>query len=441
MKIISIIQDVYFNKKPFRSSDYEKGRKYFIYEGSTSMIIFALAGGAFISGFANSLGATDGFNGIIGAIPALTGVIQIFSALFFEKREHRKLLITLFAFLGRLLFGAIFLIPIFILNKEISLNMLLFIYTIAFLLLGFVGPPISGWLVDLTPENIRGKYLARKDAVSLAFVTVATLAFGKLLDIFRNNNHESRGFIVIGVGLFILAFCELFFLSSIKEPLVNKKDDSITLRKSILEPIMNKSFRKVVILFMVWNIALFIALPFFSVYMVTRLHLSYTYIMIMGLIGAIVRVLVVKYWGNLADTKSWEQATKYSIATLALCHFSWFFVNNQTAYILVPIMNVLGGIAWGGVSIALFNIQFLYAPKETRTIYIGGCAAYGGVIGFASTILGSKILDALSPYKISIRGFEFSNMQIIFLISGILLGLCSIYVHKFIEKKPEIYLP
>ena len=117
MKIISIIQDVYFNKKPFRSSDYEKGRKYFIYEGSTSMIIFALAGGAFISGFANSLGATDGFNGIIGAIPALTGVIQIFSALFFEKREHRKLLITLFAFLGRLLFGAIFLIPIFIFNK------------------------------------------------------------------------------------------------------------------------------------------------------------------------------------------------------------------------------------------------------------------------------------------------------------------------------------
>lgn len=434
MKIISVIQEVYFNKKPLKSSDYEKGRKYFIYEGSTSMIIFALAGGAFISGFANSLGATDGFNGIIGAIPALTGVIQIFSSLFFEKIEHRKFLISLFAFLGRFLFGVMFLIPMFIFNKGISLYSLLFIYTIAFLLLGFVGPPVSGWLVDLTPENIRGKYLARKDAVSLAFVTVATLAFGKILDIFRNNNYEYIGFITIGIGLILLAFCELYFLSSIKEPLVNKKNNSVTLKKAILEPIMNKVFRKVVVLFVFWNISLFVALPFFSVYMVTRLHLSYTYIMIMGLISAVARVLVVKYWGNLADNKSWEKTTKYSILTLALCHFSWFFVNNQTAYILVPIMNVLGGIAWGGVSIALFNIQFLYAPKESRTIYIGGCAAYGGVIGFISTIIGSQILNALSHYNIIIKGFEISNMQIIFLISGILLGVCSLYVHKFIEK-------
>jgi len=434
MKIISIIQDVYFNKNPLKLSDYEKGRKYFIYEGSTSMIIFSLAGGAFISGFANSLGATDGFNGIIGAIPALTGVIQIFSSIFFEKIEHRKLLISLFSFLGRFLFGVMFLIPMFILNKGISLYTLLFIYTIAFLLMGFVGPSISGWLVDLTPENIRGKYLARKDAISLAFVTVATLAFGKALDLFRNNNYEHVGFIIIGVGLIILAFLQLYFLSSIKEPLVNKKNNSVTLKKAILEPIMNKTFRKVVLLFVFWNIALFVALPFFSVYMVTRLHLSYTYIMVMGLISAVARVFVVKYWGSLADNKSWESATKYSIAALALCHFCWGFVNTQTAVFLVPIMNILGGIAWGGVAISLFNIQFLYAPKQSRTIYIGGCAAYGGVIGFLSTIIGSRILNALSHYNLSLNGFEFSNMQIIFLISGVLLGICSLYVHKFLEK-------
>lgn len=435
MKIISVIQGVYFNKNPLKLGDYEKGRKYFIYEGSTSMVIFSLASGAFISGFANSLGATEGFSGIIGAIPALTGVIQIFSSLFFEKIEHRKFLISLFSFLGRLLFGAVFLIPMLILNKGLSLYTLLIIYTIAFLLLGFVAPPISGWLVDLTPDHIRGKYLARKDAVSLAFVTFATLAFGKVLDLFRNNNYEYIGFAIIGIGIIVLAFFHLYFVSSIKEPLVNKRNNSVTLKKAILEPVMNKSFRKVVLLFVIWNIALFIALPFFSVYMVTRLHLSYTYIMIMGLISAIARVFVVKYWGSFADNKSWEKATKYSIATLALCHFSWGFVNNQTIIVLVPIMHVLAGIAWGGVSIALFNIQFLYAPKESRTIYIGGCAAYGGVIGFASTIIGSKILNALREYNISINGFEFSNMQIIFMISGILLGTCSLYVHKFIEKR------
>ena len=435
MRLTTLIKKTFYDDGNLTKADYEKGRQYFIYEGSTSMVIFSLAGGAFLAGFANFLGADDSFNGILGAIPALAGAIQILSSLFFERLEHKKPLISLFAVLGRLLMGVMFLVPLAIFNRNISLYTLMLIYIFAQVLMGFVGPSISGWLVDLTPEKVRGKYLAKKDAVSLAFVTVASLLFGKLLDTFRNNNKEHLGFIVIGVVLLVLAFFEMYYLSVIREPLVHKKNEGLKLKNTILEPITNKNFRKVLVLFVFWNISLYIALPYFSVYMVTGLKLSYTYIMIMGLMSNLARVILVKYWGVLADSKSWEKTTVFSILALAICHFVWGFANKDTAYIIVPLMNILGGIAWGGATIAMFNIQFIYAPKTNRTVYIGGCAAYGGLIGFATTLLGSRIIDIISSSKITIFGFSFCNMQVVFLISGILLGLCSLYVHLFIEKK------
>lgn len=435
MKLISTVKKTFYDNGNLTKTDYEKGRMKFIYEGSTSMVMFALAGGAFLAGFANFLGADDGFNGVLGAIPALAGSIQIFSSIFFEKLEHKKPLISLFAVVGRLLIGVMFLIPLAIINKTISLYTLMIIYILAQVFMSFVGPSMSGWLVDLTPEKMRGKYLAKKDAVSLAFVTVASLLFGKVLDVFKTNKSENIGFIIIGLVLIILAFLEMYFLSEIREPLIHKKNIDLKLKNTIFEPVVNKDFRKVLILFVFWNISLFIALPYFSVYMVTGLKLSYTYIMIMGLLSNVARVILVKHWGILADSKSWEKTTVYSILTLAMCHFIWGFANQETAFIIVPLMNILGGIAWGGASIAMFNIQFIYAPKKNRTVYIGGCAAYGGIIGFATTLLGSIIIDAVGSSKIVVLGFSFSNMQVVFLISGVLLGLCSLYVHIFIEKK------
>jgi hypothetical protein len=435
MNLRDKIKQVYFDETQLTYKDYEKSRNYFLYEGSAAVGIFSLTSGAFLAGFANYMGASDQFNGIIAAIPALAGIIQIFSSIVFEKLKHRKFLISISSFAFRLLLGIMFFIPIFIQGSLARLISLAGMYGFAYLIASFISPPASNWMVDLTPDDMRGRYFAKKDAYSLAFVTVLTLVMGKVVDIFRMYNNEFGGFISIAVVVLILTCVDFYFMSKVKEPIEHKVDMTISVKNTFFVPLKNKGFRKVIILFIIWNIAFQIGGPFFSVYMVTGLKLNYTYIMIVGVVSSLSRVFSAKPWGKLADHKSWFFVTKLSIGLLAITHASWFFVNSITMWILIPLLNVIAGVAWCGINIALFNIQFLFAPKEGRTMYLGANAAIGGVIGFISTIIGSYLIELFKNYNTHIGVFSISNMQYIFAISGVLLLVCVLYVNFFMKAR------
>lgn len=437
MGLTEKIKKIYFNTSALHNRDYENGRRRFLYEGCASMGIFSITSGAFLAGLANHMGASDEFNGIIGAIPALAGVVQIFSSMVFEKLERRKFLISILCFIYRLMLGIIFLIPFMVKNTNLRLITLALMYGISYILASFITPPASNWIVDLTPESIRGKYFAIKDSYSLAFVTILTLIMGKVLDYCGGKNSADFGYAIVALVVIILTIMNFIFLSSIKEPIIKKMQTEISLRDVIFNPIRNKGFRNIIILFILWNIAFQIGGPFFSVYMVTKLKLSYTYIMLMGVLTSLVRVFIVVYWGKLADSFSWVACAKYSIGALAICHGLWTLVDQNSMGYLVPILNILGGIAWGGINISLFNIQFVYSPKEGRTMYLGLNAAIGGVLGFLSTMVGSVLLKLLQSFKVQILIFQISNMQILFLLSGTLLFVCAIYIHIFIKDIKE----
>lgn len=434
MKLKGLIKKNYFSNSPLTREDYEFSRKMFIYEGSAAVGIFSLTSGAFLAGFAKYLGATDEFNGLIGSIPSLAGVFQILSSLLFEKMKHRKFLIAILCFIFRMLLGIMIFVPIFVQNTTIRLVLLATIYGIAYSIAAFITPPASSWIVDLTPENIRGRYFARKDAVSLGFLTILTLALGKIMDMFRKSNNEYGGFIILALVVIVLTVMNFYFLSVVKEPTDHRKSTIFNLKTVIQMSLTHRGFRKIIIMSTLWGIALQIGGPFFAVYMVTGLKLSYSYIMVMGLISSIVRVISAKTWGDLADKRSWAFTTKLSIVILAVVHLTWGLVDSSSSSILVPLLHIIGGIAWAGLSISLFNIQFVYAPVEGRTAYLGVAAALGGLAGFASTYIGSIIVKLLKNLNFNFFGFSIGNMQIVFILSGLLLIATAGYVHIYMKQ-------
>jgi MFS family permease len=434
MNIRTVFQNAFYNKTPLTMKDYEKSRKMFMYEGCTAVGLFSITSGAFLAGFAKYLGATDEFNGLIGAIPAVAGIVQIFSSLLFEKLEHRKFLISILCLLYRILLGLMIFIPIFIQNTSFRLFALAAVYAAAYSMAAFITPAASNWIVDLTPEKKRGNYFATKDAYSLAFVTILTLVMGRVMDVYRKANNEYGGFIILGIVVLILAVLNFSFLARVKEPVLNRKRTNINLKDVLLLALKNKGFRKVIILSVLWNVALQIGGPFFAVYQVTGLNLSYSFIMIMGVISSILRVIIAKTWGNLGDRKSWFFTTKASIAILGVVHFLWALVDIKIAVFVVPILSVFGGIAWSGINLSLFTIQFLYAPVEGRTAYLGTSAALGGVAGFISTFIGAKIVSILKPIHYNFFGISIGSMQVVFALSGILLLITALYVRNFMEK-------
>lgn len=437
MKIGAIFKSIYFSSEPLSDKDYKSSRTFSIFEGGSARTIFNFTSGAFLAGFASYLGAGDSFNGIIGAIPVLAGIIQLISPIVFEKMEKRKLTVSILCLIHRLLLGFMVFIPFLAKGQTTRLALVAAIYFISYLAVSFINPAASGWLIDLVPDNIRGRYFGVRESYILGASTVFTLVMGRVLDIYKDKGNEYGGFIVMFSFVMVLAAGNFVIWLLIKEPPVKRSKSELNLRKVISIPLKDNKFRKIVLLFILWNIGVQIGGPFFSVYMVTGLKLNYTFIMAVGMLGTLANTLMVRFWGRLADRKSWVYVIKLSILMLAVTHTMWFFINPLTSYILVPIMHIAGGLAWAGIGISSFNIQFIYSPEEGRTVYIGFNAALSGLIGFVSTLMGSAVLLLLSSFKLDISGFTIGSMQVIFAISGILLAVCAAYIHLFIKHEEE----
>lgn len=422
------LKKMYYNDSPLQQKEFHSSRKLFIYEGCAAVGIFSLTSGAFLAGFAEHLGASDQFNGILAAIPALAGIIQVFSPMVFEKLKNRKFLIAILCLFYRLTLGLMVFIPLLVQDKFVRLTLLAGMYFLAYLAASFITPAAGNWIISLTPENMRGSYFGRRDSYILAVTSIVALVMGKVLDIFKQNDQTYTGFLLIAGVVIILTIVNFYFLSSIKEPPVEVKDLKLDIKKVFSVPIRDKSFRKIILLFILWNVGFQIGGPFFGVYIVTGLKLKYTYIMILSVLSSLTSVLAVRSWGRLADRKSWVFTTKMSLGLLAISHSTWFFVNAKTVLLLIPLY-LLGGVAWAGINLSLFNIQFKYAPIEGRTVYIGFNAAIGGLVGFLTALLGSFVVGALEGHKFSLLGISIGNMQLVFGLSGLLIAACVAFIH------------
>lgn len=423
------------NSSAHHRDEHAGSRKLFMLENTVSSSTYNLTSGAFLVGYAAYIGANDQFNGIIAGVPALAGVVQILSPLAFERKIRRKPLIVAITLIYKLILGMMLFIPLLVQEKQARLALLFSMYLAAFLLSSFVTPAANNWLISLVPGSIRGKFFGRRDSYTLAFVTIVNLLMGRVLDCFKLEGKTYTGFVVLFCVVILFTAGDFILLLRIKEPALVENNVPLDLISLVTVPFKDRTFRKVIILFILWNIGQQVGGTFFGVYLVAGLKLKYSYIMLLSTISNVMSVLTVRLWGKTADRKSWIFTTKFSIGILALTEGAWFFVNGGNAFLLVPLLHVMGGIAWAGINISLFNIQFQFSPAEGRTVYLGFNAALGGIIGFMATLAGSFIVNSLEGKGFRLLGFETSNIQVVFGLSGAILLLCCIFVHGAFSKE------
>jgi MFS family permease len=433
--VLNMLKNKRYNIKKENKDSMYRSRKFFILEGVTGIGQNSLTAGAFLAGFIKLLEGSEQINGMVAVIPAIVGLLQIFSSLIFEKLESRKKTIISMAIVLRTLLSIVYFIPMFLIPYGLGLQSFVICYILAYSMQALVVPAIVNWIVELTPLSIRGQYLAYRDKISLGIIAIVTIVLGKVLDYSKDMGNQITGFAVVGVIITILGIINIYALFNIDEFNDDRIVKKVKLRDVLITPIKDTSFRKIIILFILWNFALQIGGPYIAVYMVTKLNLKYTYMMTLSVIATVVRVIVSNVWGRIADKKSWFLSTKCSIGLLAIVHFSWGFVNLSNYIVLAPLLHIIAGIAWGGIGISMFNIQFLFAKKEGRTMYIGLNAAIGGIFSGISVWIGGQLIKVLEDNQLTLFHMPINSIQITFFLSGILLMLCPLFVKIFIEKK------
>lgn len=395
---------------------YKRSMDLFILEAIAGTSMGTLTGGAFLSGYALLLGASDYMAGLILSLPLLTNIFQMLSAIIYERMQSRKRLIWMLQFVYRAMSCAVIVIPI-VFPEGWRVAALFIMAFLSYAALSALAPGSNAWFVSLIPERVRGRYMSKREAMFQSSAMIISLIMGRVLDVMGRGY---AGFAVVYGTAAAFAAMELYLLSRIEEPPINADNlHSVKFKELFVVPLTNKPFMTFVVFWVLWIFSLWIGNSFFSVYMIKYLKLSYTYINILSTVSLLVYILCVRLWGYFGDTIGWDKGLKIACAILAVAFYLWVFIYKANA-VLLFLVNILGGISWSGINISSFNTVFKLSPEKGKTIYLGFNAAFTGIAGFMGPVIGGWLLNHRF-----IPGLN--GMQSVFLISAVAQTIALLY--------------
>lgn len=396
-------------------SQLHRGLRSLLYDGMCSQVMGTLTGGAFLVAFALLLGASNTVIGLIAAVGPLAQILQIPAIYLVEKVRLRKVLVVSSSFLSRLFWLVIAGLPWFA-PESVRVPMFMAALFLYFGLGAVSGCAFNSWMRDLIPEGIMGRYFARRLAISIALGAGLSLMAGIGVDYYEKIGEKAIGaysiLFVFGAAAGLLG---VYSLSRIPEPRMAPAQPQ-GLWQLLTEPFRDYNFRRLVLFLGSWNFAVNMAGPFFVVYMLRRLDMSMTWIMVLAVGGQFVNVAFLRIWGTLADRFTNKSVLSVSGPLFILVIAIWPFTTLPDRWVLtIPLLvaiHVLSGISTAGVTLATGNIALKLAPRGKATAFLATNALVSGLAATVAPILGGIFADFFADRQLNLTLNWFSQSGI-----------------------------
>ncbi len=443
-------------KENLEQSETDRGLRMLLFDATCSQILGVFTGGAFLVAFALLLGASNRVIGLLAAVGPLAQTLQIPTIFLIDSTRRRKALVVGLAFLGRIAWFSIALIP-WLVPRPFQLNMFLGLLFWFFAFGSMSGCAFNSWMRDFIPENILGKFSARRLTIAIGLSTVLGLLAGIGVDFYKRNfGNEIAVYSLLFVFGAIAGLLGLIFLAKTPEPLMNAERSKGILRM-LGEPFRCKNFRGLLGFLASWNFAVNLAAPFFTVYMLRRLGLEMAWIIALSVVSQTFNVLFLRVWGRMADSFSNKSVLAVSGPLFLVSIALWPFTTLPDVYALtIPLViaiHALTGMSTAGVTLCTANIALKSAPRGEAAAYLATNALISGLAATLAPIIGGSLADWFSTKELSLMlqwsstsgegsGFTMSAMNLrgldFLFIGAVLAGLHALHRLSLIKEEGEV---
>lgn len=406
-----------------RENKVRKSLVYSYIDGAFASIMVGLRD-TFVVPFAIALGAVTSQVGLLSSVPnLLASLVQLKSADVTERVKSRKKVINASVFIHALMFLPMLLIPFII--KKGQMELLIFFYVLHLSFGNFSAGPWGSLISEYVPANKRGKFFGFRNKVFGFISVVSAFLGGFLLYRFEKNNIFIGYAILFSIALFT-RLISWHYLNKMYEPPFRVKEDASFNFFEFVANIKRSNFTKFVFYAAGMNFCVFVASPFFAVYMLKDLKMDYLTYTLVTVAATITTLLVMDRWGNMADRFGNMKVLRVCSFFVPFIPMFWLFSSNTLYLILIQ---VFAGFFWAGFNLAASN--FIYdavsPPKRTR------CIAYFNVINGTAMFLGATLGGYLARFLPPIFGYRLLTL---FLISGILRLFVAILSFSLREVRP-----
>lgn len=400
----------------------EQGRRYGLRDGACQAVTQG-SGEQYLSAFALLLQASPFQLSVLSALPQLIGTgAQLVSVKLLQWFPDRKALI----FVGTL--GQAFVwIPIVLLPLLLpQWGPWLVVGGAAayFACAHFTTPAWNSLIADWLDQHERGAYFARRAKIIASLSFFALCGAGWVLTLWQDSTAAWWGFVLIFALAGSARILSAWSLSPVQDVHTTAHQEAQQGFRDFFRRSATKDFLHFLFFSGLMHASVLIAGPFFVLYILQDLHLSYLGYggwLAAGLLG---QLLTLQGWGHFGDrfgNKALLSITGFTVPFLPML----YLVSTNLGFLLA--VNFLGGVIWAGLALGLQNYVFDSVRPEDRAKAVALYSTVNAVGWAMGALLGSWLVEHL-PARIEWAGIALqpaSNLPFVFFLSGILRLLVS----------------
>jgi len=340
------------------------------------------------------LGATVQQVALVTALPnLLSSLSQFFSVqIIYWIGGRLKLLVRLVLSQATLIL-CVAMLPLLPIGHRVEL--LLICLILAAMCGGLAGPAWGSLISDYVPAKKRGQYFGWRNR-TVGAVTVASIVASGLLLNFFHRRYYSFGFWMIFSLAAAARYCSGYFLSRMDEPPHRKDPANDFTFIMFLRRFRESNFLRFVVFSGCLTFATYLAAPFFAVFMLRDLQLSYVTYMALQVCASLATLVALPLWGKHADLVGNVRVLRLSSFLAALIPMFWLF-SQSPAYLMV--VQMFSGFAWSGVTLTAGNFIYDAVTPQKRVRCIAYFNVINGVALFFGASLGGYLASRLPPFS------------------------------------------
>jgi MFS family permease len=384
---------------------------------------------AIFTGFVLWLGASEASIAYFISIGSFSSLAQILSStLLIHRIKRKKAFVICMGSLHTLFRFSVVIIPLILTSYHVPVIATLI--GIGMVCWHSAGPIFSGWSAEIIPEDIRARFLGRQTIANLLAGIVASYAAGWYLDLFADTD-KYTGFFTIFLLATLIGIGGFVNLSRV--PFQQKVSGDQT--GNLFVPFRNKQFRNLLIFFWVWNFAWSVGSPFYSVFMLKTLKISYSNVAILTSLFMAAMVIGSQLLSGLVDRYGSKAMLQILTIPSILTPVFWA-LNRPDFYWFIPLAMILNGLIFSGMLVSVNALLYATVPEEgNRTTYFAGwsCAVF---LAYAvAPLFGSALVKWFAPIHLQFWGYDIGNLQLVFLVSAGLMIIPNILLRAVEDNK------
>lgn len=372
--------------------------------------------GVFLGGVPLQIGALATLPPLIGAI------LQAVGMRLSERAKSRRTVVARLMQLQALLLLPIALIPFLFDSGGKAVTALIGVVVLYHITIGLIAPIWNSLVGDLLPPLSRGEFFGFRNKWMAIVTFSAVILAGQTIHWCSEFGFEAWGFVLVFLFSAAARTFSAKAFRGVDDVALHVPDESKFTFWQFIGRAKYSNFVKFVFFVSCMNFSASISGPYFAMYMLQDLSLSYSDYTFVVAAAVLAQFVVMRSWGMMSDQFGNRTILKVCGTLVAFNPVLWLISSN---FWYVVFIQFYSGIFWAGFTLAAANFVFdaVTPPKRAR------CVAYqsivNGTLVFSGSFVGGWIVHMVPMSWVEHLGVwvPHSKFLALFALSG-LMRMC-----------------